>query len=414
VLLRAGRQSFWPPRFFLHAERARYAEGGPYNWGSMYVGRSISRWVTVVLLCACGVPALGQVAPNPDLSSVEQQAADAYAQNRLDDAARLYRQALKSRPDWAEGWGYLAASLYSLNRYAEARDAYRQTAVLTPKNGPSWAYMGFCEYELRDYRNAFDHLMKAKQLGVGSDVTLLSRLHYELALLWDTAGQFDMAMKEIAVLATAGDKSPPVIEATGLIVLQLPIFPYEIPAAKHDLVMKTGEAGWAVNSQHLEEARQLYKDLVAQHPREANLHYAYGLTLTVSDQDAAIAELDRTLEVNPRHVPALIEDSFLCLEAGSLEKSERLARRAMEIEPKNYAPHNILGRILVQTGHAEKGIAELETAVKLAPTIASSHFNLAQAYQKAGKSADAAREFAAFKELDQAKEGQDGAAEQHP
>jgi Flp pilus assembly protein TadD len=86
----------------------------------------------------------------------------------------------------------------------------------------------------------------------------------------------------------------------------------------------------------------------------------------------------------------------------------------MEIEPKNYAPHNILGRILVQTGHGDDGIKELETAVKLAPTIASSHFNLAQAYQKAGKSADAAREFAAFKELDQTKEGQDGAREQHP
>jgi tetratricopeptide (TPR) repeat protein len=378
----------------------------------MRVRGSISRWVGVGLLWLGGCYVFSQHASRAN-SSIDQQAADAYAQNRFQDAARLYRQAVKSRPDWAEGWGYLAASLYNLNRYADARDAYRQTTELTPNNGPSWAYMGFCEYELRDYRNAFDHLSKAKQLGVGNDLTLLSRLHYELALLWDTAGQFDMAMKEIAFLANAGDKSPPVIEATGLIVLQIPIFPYEIPTAKHELVMKTGEAGWKVNAQQVEQARQLYKELVARHPREANLHYAYGLTLTVSDQDGAIAELEKALALNPRHVPALIEVSFLCLEAGSLEKSERMARRAMVIEPKNYAPHNILGRILVQTGHAELGIAELETAVKLAPTIASSHFNLAQAYQKAGKGADAAREFAAFKELDQAKEGQDGAPEQH-
>lgn len=380
----------------------------------MFLGRGVSRWTAIGLFSVCGWCVFGQETSSPALSSIDQQAAAAYSQNRLDEAVKLYRQAVEQRPDWAEGWGYLAASLYTLNRYAEARDAYHQTAVLTPKNGPSWAYMGFCEYELRDYRDAFDHLMKAKQLGVGNDAHLLSQLHYELALLWDTAGQFDMAMKEISLLANAGDKSPPVIEATGLIVLQMPIFPYEIPAAKHDLVMKTGEAGWQVNAQHLEDARQLYKDLVAQHPREANLHYAYGLTLTVSDQDAAIAELEKALELNPRHVPALIETAFLCLEAGRLDKSERLARRAMEIEPKNYAPHNILGRVLVQTGHADDGIRELETAVKLAPTIASSHFNLAQAYQKAGKSADAAREFAAFRELDQAKEGQDGAREQHP
>lgn len=385
-----------------------------YNCGSMFLGAFSRPWLSAGVLCLCTLPVFGQNVPAASSASIDQQAADAYAQNHFEDAARLYRQAVKQKPSWPEGWGYLAASLYNLNRYAEARDAYRQTTLLTPKNGPSWAYMGFCEYELRDYRNAFDHLMKAKQLGVGNDATLLSRLHYELALLWDTAGQFDMAMKEVSFFANAGDKSPPVIEATGLIVLRLPLFPYEIPAAKHDLIMKTGEAGWAVNAQHLEDARQLYKDLVAQHPREANLHYAYGLALTVSDQEAAIAELDKALDLNPKLIPALIEDAFLCLEAGHLDKSEPLARRASELEPKNYAPHNILGRILVQTGHPEKGIAELETAVKLAPSVASSHFNLAQAYQKAGKSADAAREFAAFKELDQAKEGQDGAAEQHP
>ena len=370
-------------------------------------------WMTVWLLLFCS-PCVFAQGGTPGTSPTAQKASEAFSQNRFEDAARLYRQALKSRPNWPEGWGYLAASLYNLERYAEARDAYRRTTVLTPKNGPSWAYMGFCEYELRDYKNAFDHLIKAKQLGIGDDPALISRLHYELALLWDTAGQFDMATKEISFFANAGDKSQPVIEATGLIALRMPVFPYEIPASKHDLVMKTGEAGWQVNAQHLEQARQLYKELVEQNPREPNLHYAYGLTLTVSDQEAATAELEKAIELDPKHVPALIEAAFLSLEGGHLEKSEKLARRAMEIEPKNYAPHNILGRVLLQTGHPEQGIHELETAVRLAPSIASSHFNLAQAYQKAGKSADAAREFAAFRELDHGKEGQNGATEQHP
>jgi Tfp pilus assembly protein PilF len=73
-----------------------------------------------------------------------------------------------------------------------------------------------------------------------------------------------------------------------------------------------------------------------------------------------------------------------------------------------------LGRVLEQTGHREAGIAELETAVKLAPTIAAAHFNLAQAYQKAGKNAAAAREFAAFKKLDLKKEGNDAGAPANP
>ena len=362
----------------------------------------------------CSMIGFAQSPATSGFEEVSQRATEAYAQKRFEEAAKLYRKSLELRPQWSEGWGYLAASLFNLDRYAEARDAYRQTTILTPQNGPSWAYLGLCEYELRQYKDAFDHLIKGQRLGLGESADLVSAVHYDLAMLWNTAGQFNTAAKEISFLARTEDKNPAVVEATGLIVLRMPLFPYEIPPAKRELVRKAGEAGWLVNTQHVEEARQLYKDLVAQYPREANLHYAYGLTLTVSDQDAAIAELEKALALNPRHVPALVEAAFLCVEGGHLEKGERLAQRAMEIEPKNYAPHNILGRALVQTGHADEGIKELETAVKLAPTIASSHFNLAQAYQKAGKSADAAREFAAFKELDQSKEGQDGAGEQHP
>jgi len=373
-----------------------------------------SRFWVLAFILGIFADARGQAGSSPKFDEVAQRAAEAFQQNRLDEAATLYRQAVKLRPDWPEGWGYLAASYYSMHQYAEARDAYRQTTVLTPQNGPSWAYLGFCEYELRDYRHAFDHLVKGEKLGLGTNRDLLSKVHYEMALLWDTAGQFDLAMKQIAFLAESGDKSLPVIEATGLIVLRMPVFPYEIPPAKHDLVMQAGEAGWTENARHADEATKLYEQLIAKYPKEPNLHYSYGFTLAATDQEAAVAQLEKEIEISPRHVPAMIEAAFLCLETGELDKSEKWARRAIELEPKNYAPHNILGRVEMQTGHSADGIHELEVAVRLAPSIASAHFNLAQAYQKEGKSAEAEREFAAFKKLDQQKEEQNGATEAHP
>ena len=378
----------------------------------MASGSRLRSCTGLAILWLLAVSVTGQ-SPSDKSALTEEQAAAAFSQNRFEDAAKLYQQGVKARPQWAEGWGYLAASYFMLNRFAEAREAYRHTTLLTPKNGPSWAYMGLCEFQLKNYRRAFDHLIKGEQLGLGSDASLLSRAHYALALLWETAGQFDMATKEISFLAAAGDKSDPVIEATGLIVLRMPIFPYEIPPTKHDMIMKVGAAGWELNAKQLEDARKLYKDLIADYPREPNLHYAYGMALTVSDQEAAVAELEKELELNPKHVTALIEAAFLYLEMGQIEKSQVLAERAAAVDPKNYAPHNIIGRIMVQTGHADRGIQELETAVKLAPSIASSHFNLAQAYQKAGKSADAAREFAAFRALDHPQEGQSGSSEEH-
>ena len=378
----------------------------------MVQGRRV--WLLIgVVLVSSGL-ALAQSPASSKFQEVSQHAADAFTQSKFDDAARLYREAVTLHPQWAEGWGYLAASLYALERYADAAEAYRRTTILTPKNGPSWAYLGFCEFELRRYRVAFDHLMKAQQLGLGDDRGLISRVHYELGLLWDTAGQFDMGTKELAFFPNVDDKTPIVIEATGLNVLRMPIFPYEIPAAQHDLIMKAGEAGWNENGHHVEEAKKIYEELIASYPKQPNLHFRYGIVLSLSDQEAAVSEMEKELEISPAYVPAMTDAAFLCLEMGQLEKSATLARRALELEPKNYAPHTILGRVLVQSGHLNEGIKELEEAVRLAPRIASAHFSLAQAYQKAGKGADATREFAAFKKLNQQREGQDAATTANP
>jgi tetratricopeptide (TPR) repeat protein len=273
--------------------------------------------------------------------------------------------------------------------------------VLTPRNGPSWAYLGDCEYELRQYRPAFEHLSKAMQLGLASNQELSAKVHYELALLWITAGQFDLGMKEITLIADSSPKSDSVVEATGLSILRMPLFPYEVPPAKHDMVMKAGAAGWANNTHHADQAKALYEKLAAAYPDEPNVHYAYGNFLVALDQEAAVAEFEKELQISPAHVPALVEASFLCLKMGQLDKSAELAARAMKIDPKNYAPHNLTGRVLVETGKLDQGIQELEIAAKLAPRIATTHFNLAQAYQRAGKKAEAAREFAVFQNLNE-------------
>jgi Tfp pilus assembly protein PilF len=68
----------------------------------------------------------------------------------------------------------------------------------------------------------------------------------------------------------------------------------------------------------------------------------------------------------------------------------------------------------MQTGHMDRGIAELETAVRLAPSIPAAHFNLAQAYQKVGKSSAAAKEFAAFEQTNRSQEGKDAATTATP
>ena len=69
-----------------------------------------------------------------------------------------------------------------------------------------------------------------------------------------------------------------------------------------------------------------------------------------------------------------------------------------------------LGRALVETGEVDRGIGELQRAVRLAPEAAEVHFALARAYSRAGREQEAASERAEFARLDQERTGKAGTA----
>lgn len=331
------------------------------------------------------------------LSGSAKQAWDAgdFAQ-----AVRLYHQAVRTNPKSPEAWGYLGPSLYQLKRFAEARDAYRETTKLTPGNGPSWALLGLCEYELRDYRHAFSDLWEGEQLGLGNDNDLQVIVRYRVALLWITAGEFDMGVKELTWFAQQREANADIMQAFGLAVLRVPLFPQDVSQAKKDLLTKAGEAAFAENSNEIDDARKPYEALVESYPREPNVHFAYGRFLSKLDQDKAIQEYEKELEIGSRHVPARIEAGYLYLQKGMFDKAQLYARSAMQIAPQNALAHNLLGRILLAMQEPDDAVPEFEAATRLAPNIVDFHLSLANAYRKAGKKESAEKEFAKFKELD--------------
>ncbi len=362
-----------------------------------------SVWALILGLLLNATVVQGQKTSAPDFDTLSQRAAAALKANQVEDAIKLYRQAVTLRPQWAEGWGYLAAELYSLNRYPEARDAYRHTTILTPKNGPSWAYLGLCEYDMRDYPHAFDHLVKGEKLGLGDDRDLTANVKYHLAILWDTAGQFDRGLLEMQWFAQQNLGSQDIFEGFGLSVLRRPWFPYEIPADKLPIVVAAGEASFAESVHKPEEARKLYEALVAQYGNEPNIHYAYGKFLANLDIDAALNEYQKELKITPAHVPVRIDAAFLCLKAGKLDQGLSYAQEAAKIEPKNPVAHNLTGRILMALDRTTDAVPELALAARLVPQSASFHLDLARAYQKAGDKALAAKEMATFNQLESKK-----------
>jgi predicted Zn-dependent protease len=76
------------------------------------------------------------------------------------------------------------------------------------------------------------------------------------------------------------------------------------------------------------------------------------------------------------------------------------ARKAVEGDPSSFAARMALGQALLESGDTDGAIEQLEQGVALAADSPGLRFQLAKAYQKAGRTAEAERERKEFLRLD--------------
>jgi tetratricopeptide (TPR) repeat protein len=325
---------------------------------------------------------------------------DSRAANRLEEAAALYLGALRLRPDWAEGWWYVGTILYEKDRYAEARDAFRNLIALEPKKGVAWGMLGLCEFQTREYERALVSLQRGRLLGLADTPPIASVVRYHTVLAYTRLEHFEVAYDILREFVREGNDSPKIIEAFGLVLLRMPFLPHEAPADKRELILLAGRAGFNMAARRTDEARRAFDDLLARYPDAPNVHYAFGIYQLNQDADAALEEFRRELKISPAHVPAMLQMAFEHMKRGEHETALPLAEKSAQLAPNLFPARNALGRILLQLGQVERAVKELEAGVKLAPDSPEMHFALAQAYTRAGRRADAARERETFQRLD--------------
>src|SRR4051794_15509594 len=99
--------------------------------------------ISLLLLLFVALPSIASTS----FEQIAKQADAARSAEHLNDAMLLYREGLRLRPSWADGWWSLGSVLYDQDRFPEAEDAFRHPVVLNPKRGPADAFLGLCEYE---------------------------------------------------------------------------------------------------------------------------------------------------------------------------------------------------------------------------------------------------------------------------
>lgn len=360
----------------------------------------------LLLLTVALLPASAQSTRrrSPASSSAFEQltkrAAEARQADKLEAAIPLYRQALQQQPKWIEGWWALGTIYYQQDRYAEGREAFRRLVALEPKGGIGWAFLGLCEYRLQAYDNALTHLLRGRELGLGSERGIAAVALYHTGILLNRAEQFELAFVVLSLAANYQGESRTLFEALGLTLLRLPHLPPDIPAAKREVVLKTGRAGFYMATKQRDLAAQEFSELLAVFPNEPNVHYAHGISLMRDAPEEGLRAFERELQISPQHVFAMLQIAFEYLKRKEFEAALPYAEKAAQLAPKLFAAHNALGRILLELGQTERAIKALELSAKQAPDSPESQFALARAYAKAGRKAEAEKARSEFTRLD--------------
>lgn len=359
----------------------------------------VSWWAAGAILAALASLLAAADQTSTSFDRVSKAATEARTENRVEDAVGLYRQAVKLRPSWKEGWWFLGELLYDQNRYVGARDALRRLVELDPKTGPGFALLGLCEFETKQYSKALHDIYQAHAFGLGDDPQVKRVVLFHQALLLTHFQQYDSAIQVIATVLKAGGAGETVIEAAGLAGLHRPLFPEEVPPADKDLVDRAGRAVCAVAVKDVASAQKYFAELLAAYPNTPHVHYLYGTFLSATDEDAGLREYQAELALNSKNTEALATIALAYEMRGDSDAAISYARRAVAADPKFFGAHAVLGKLLTNAGEVEEGIIELEIARQQASDSPQVHFSLAAAYALAGRKDDAARERAEFARL---------------
>jgi tetratricopeptide (TPR) repeat protein len=321
------------------------------------------------------------------------QATAAREANRTAQAAELYREALKLKPAWKEGWWFLGTISYDGDQYKTGAHAFAEFVKLDDKAAAGWAFLGLCEFETGEYDRALQHTRRGLEVGTGLEPPVEQVLRFHEALLLTRSGLFDQAMPKFMMFVRRGVQNATLIAGVGLTALRRPLLPKEIPASQQALITAAGQTASFWMTGDTTRTAPAFQALIKTYPSEPGVHALYASYLLSSrPAEEAMTELKRELEVNPRCADARAMIALLMVRAGASSAALPYARQAAEDGPTSPMAQYTYGLILASTGDLNQAIEHLQTAERLDPASVEYHMGLAGAYSKAGRHEDALRE----------------------
>jgi len=127
-----------------------------------------------------------------------------------------------------------------------------------------------------------------------------------------------------------------------------------------------GKALEALRANNLRKARSHLDAAYRLAPRSADVNYIFGVYSSQANHlDQAKSYWTKTLEINPKHLNALLSLSDLLLRGKKTDEALPLLKRATEAEPSSWRSHALLCHALLMQGSVDEAIEQAERALEL-------------------------------------------------
>jgi tetratricopeptide (TPR) repeat protein len=166
---------------------------------------------------------------------------------------------------------------------------------------------------------------------------------------------------------------------------EVPVAPVEAPEAPPTPEPDPAEllyvqAREAEEGGRTEEARRLYRQLLATHPSHVRARNNLALLLdAIGEHAGALTELDRALDVDPENTTLLVNRGALLGAMGRYAAAERDLKRVLRVEPAQAEALFNLGVVMTKKGLWAEAVPHLRRAVELDPARAPAFYYLGEA-----------------------------------
>jgi len=131
---------------------------------------------------------------------------------------------------------------------------------------------------------------------------------------------------------------------------------------------------------HLNQAEQLYRQVLQADPGHADAHHLLGaLAYQLGRYDQAVTSIRQAISVNPGAAIYYSNLGLVHEALGQLEEAVAHYQDALRLEPGFAEAHSNLGKTLQAQGRLEEAVSHLQTALRIRPDYAEAHNNLGTA-----------------------------------